>query len=421
MTETLPFKGILYDTGRVKGDDVVSPPYDIITPELKDILYSRSPYNIVRVDFGKDLEGDNDSENRYTRARRYLDDWLTEGVLRESERPSFYLYEVEYTVGNEKRIMRGLFVRVRITELCDGIYPHEATHSKPKADRLNLMRHCNANLSPIFSIYNSQRRRYIDIFEERLSTPPYMTAGDLVGAEHRMWIIDSPDEADLIKEELSNTPIYIADGHHRYETALAYQKEMREKNPSHTGTEPYNYVMMCLVNMVDNGLTILPTHRLVRGLSVTGGEDDFTSEFLNPLEQYFEVNPAAADRDIVAEINRFEHAIGLAIHGARNNFILHYRGKDLSNVPEPLRGLDVTLLHELIFGKLYNVQHIDYEMDPEVTLKKVRDGSYQAAFFLTPTKVEDVERVALACLRMPPKSTYFFPKILTGFVINRLE
>ncbi len=416
MTEILPFRGVLYDTRRVKGEDVVSPPYDVITPELKDALYSKSPYNIVKIDFGKDLQGDNDSENRYTRASKYLKDWLSEGVLKETENPSFYLYEAEYTVGNEKKVMRGLFGRVRITELCDGIYPHEATHSKPKADRLTLMHHCNANLSPIFSIYNSQRRGYLDIFDRCLSTTPYIAATDLLGAEHRMWIIDDPDDVRIIGEELKGNPIYIADGHHRYETALTYQKEMKATHPAHTGSEPYNYVMMYLVNMVDGGLTVLPTHRLVANLADTG-----TSGFLNPLEKFFEIRSIDADRDISAEIAGLEHAIGLAVHGADKHFILLYRGEDLTDVPEPLRELDVTLLHDLIFKKLYNVQGVDYEMDPGVCLSKVRDGRYQAAFFLNPTRVEDVERVALACLRMPPKSTYFFPKILTGFVINRLQ
>ncbi|GBE36240.1 hypothetical protein BMS3Bbin07_00384 [bacterium BMS3Bbin07] len=174
--------------------------------------------------------------------------------------------------------------------------------------------------------------------------------------------------------------------------------------------------MMYLVNMVDGGLTVLPTHRLVANLADTG-----TSGFLNPLEKFFEIRSIDADRDISAEIAGLEHAIGLAVHGADKHFILLYRGEDLTDVPEPLRELDVTLLHDLIFKKLYNVQGVDYEMDPGVCLSKVRDGRYQAAFFLNPTRVEDVERVALACLRMPPKSTYFFPKILTGFVINRLQ
>ncbi len=239
---------------------------------------------------------------------------------------------------------------------------------------------------------------------------------DLTGAEHRMWIIDDPDDVRIIREELKGNSIYIADGHHRYETALTYQKEMKAKNPAHTGAEPYNYVMMYLVNMADGGLTVLPTHRLVRELADTGA-----SGFLNPLEKFFEIRTIDADMDIHSEIAGLEQAIGLAVHGESKHFILLYRGEDLTEVPEPLRGLDVTLLHELIFKKLYNVQGVDYEMDPGVSLSKVRDGSYQAAFFLNPTRVEDVERVALACLRMPPKSTYFFPKILTGFVINRLQ
>ncbi|NOZ24963.1 MAG: DUF1015 domain-containing protein [Nitrospirae bacterium] len=416
MTEILPFRGIVYDTRSVKGEDVVAPPYDVITPELKEELYSKSPYNIVRIDFGKDLPEDSETENRYTRAARHLDEWMKAGILKETERPAFYLYEVTYSVGDERKVMRGLFGRVRITELCDGVYPHEATHSKPKADRLTLMHHCRANLSPIFSIYSSQRRGYLGLFERYLSTPPYMAAADRTGAEHRMWIIDDHDDVRVIEEELRGSPIYIADGHHRYETALAYQKEMKKENPGHTGTEPYNYVMMYLVNIADDGLTVLPTHRLVRELA----EGD-APELLKPLERYFEVRPVDAGRDITAEIAAREHALGVALRGEDRSFILLYRGGDLSGVPGPLRGLDVTLLHELIFKKLYNVQGVDYEMDPRVCLSRVRDGSHQAAFFLNPTRVEDVERVASACLRMPPKSTYFFPKILTGFVINRLQ
>ncbi len=415
MTEVLPFRGILYNTERVRADDVVCPPYDIITPEMKDALYARSPFNIVRIDYGKDLDGDDESENRYTRAGRYLHDWLSEGVLRRTERPAFYLYEVEYTLRKERKVMRGLFASVKLTELCEGVYPHEATHSKPKADRLNVMRHCRANLSPIFSIYNSPRRGYLSVFERLLSTPPLVSATDLWGAEHRMWVIDDPEEMDLIREELSGNPIYIADGHHRYETALAYQAEMRRQNPSHTGTEAYNYTMMYLVNMADDGLSILPTHRLVRV------RDGSTEDLLEPLRGHFDIRTMDEDKDVVAEMKGLEGAIGLVAGGGRERFILLHRGGDLSGVPEPLRGLDVTVLHELIFGKLYNISSIDYEMNTEIILDKLRDGSYQAAFLLNPTKAEDVERVALACLRMPPKSTYFYPKVLTGFVMKDLD
>ncbi len=419
-TEVLPFRGILYNTEKVRGEDVLSPPYDVISPELKDRLYGKSPYNIVRIDFGKDSPGDGDSENRYTRARRHLEEWLSEGILKETEKPAFYLYEARYAVRGEERVMRGVFGRVRITELCKGVFPHEATHSKPKADRLTLMHHCNANTSPIFSIYNSPARGYLDIFERTLSTSPYISAHDLTGALHSMWIIDDPADVEAIEEELRGKRIYIADGHHRYETALAYLDEMRGRNPSHSGSEPYNFVMMYLVNIADGGLEILPTHRLVTTLEPRSR--DFSGRgLLAPLERFFDITTVGAGVDIVSEIAGLDHGIGVALRGRDERFVLRLREADLSDVPEPLRDLDVTLLHELIFKKLYNVEGISYEMDPGACLDKVREGSCQAAFFLNPTRVEDVERVAGACLRMPPKSTYFFPKILTGFVINRLQ
>lgn len=421
MTEVIPFKGILYDTSRVKVDDVVSPPYDIISPKLKDILYLKSPYNIIRIDFGKDYDGDNNSDNRYTRACEYLNDWLVKGILKETERELFYLNEVEYSIAGTKKVMRGLFVRVKLRELCDGIYPHEATYSKPKTDRLNLLRFCCANLSPIFSIFNSPKRKYLDIFREVSSTYPYLVAKDTDDAVHRMWIIDEYDDIEVIKKELKGIAIYIADGHHRYETALTYQKEMREKNPSHTGNEPYNYVMMYLVNIADGGLTILPTHRLIRHIPFEGKRENLSSHILKSLEKLFEIRTIDDRCNIISEIAGLKHAIGLSIHGSQSNFLLIPRVKEFADIPEALRGLDVIVLDKLILKKLLKVNNIEYEMDSDTALNKVRGGTYQASFFLNPTEVYNVEKISLSCLRMPPKSTYFFPKILTGFVINRLE
>lgn len=427
MTETLPFRGILYDTSRVRGDNVVAPPYDIITPEMKEALYSRDTYNIVKIDFGKDMDGDEASTNRYSRAHDYLNEWLYEGILTDADKPAYYLYEVDYSTGGEKKRMRGIFASVKITELCKGIYPHEATHSKPKADRLNLMRYCNANTSPIFSIYTGRGSNKKEIFERTASTPPYMSASDLDGAVHSMWIIDDSDDVEKIREELLGLPIYIADGHHRYETAMAYQSEMQEKNPAHTGDEAYNYVMMYLVDTEDGGLTILPTHRLLKD---DPGEDDSPGGKLDPeksaekllksLKPYFEIMPLDQSKSIVSEISRHDHAIGLAIHGMEKHFLLVHKGGALDEIPEPIRELDVAILHEVVLNKVHTKQKVEYEMDPDLTLRKVRDGEYRAAFFLNPTRTEDVEMVARKCLRMPPKSTYFYPKILTGFVINRL-
>ncbi len=418
MTEVRPFRGIVYDTSRVKSEDVVSPPYDIITPEMKERLYEKSPYNIVRIDFGKDQEGDSEEgENRYTRAKRYLSDWLSEGILKVTQRPAFYLYQVRYRLQGRDLTMRGVFARVKITELCEGVYPHEATHSKPKADRLNLMRYCKANVSPIFSIFNNTEKNYGSVFDRISSGAPYISAKDLDGAEHSMWIVDNEEDMRIISETVNERPIYIADGHHRYETALEYMKEQKRNNPAHTGEEPYNYVMMLLVNISDGGLSILPTHRLVRKIL---SRDD-KADLITPLKRYFEIEMIDEDRDIIKEMAGYDHAIGMTINGYNERYILIPKNIDLSDVEPPLRGLDVTVLHELIFKKIYSVEGVAYEMSPDLVEKEVREGKYKAGFFLNPTKVEDVEKVALECLRMPPKSTYFYPKILTGLVINKLD
>jgi uncharacterized protein (DUF1015 family) len=416
MPEVLPFKGIIYNSEKVKGEEVVSPPYDIITAEMKEELYQKSPYNMVRIDFGKDYEDDNDSNNRYTRAAEYLQEWLKEGILLYTNREAYYLYEVGYSVRGEPRLMRGIFGRVRITELCEGVYPHEATHSKPKTDRLNLLRYCRANLSPIFSIYNKPNMEIKDILKRYTDRPPYMEAIDSDGFKHRMWIIQDEVDVQSIKEMLRDIPIYIADGHHRYETALQYMKERLKTNPSHSGQEPYNYVLMYLVNIADGGLTILPTHRLVKGL---GGLE--TEKLLSPLRRFFDIVTVGTKETVVEIMRHHRGVIGLALRNERNGFLLTYKGGDLSEIKEPLRGLEVTILHELILKKVYNIKEVDFEMDPLVAIRRMEKEGYDGVFFLNPTRVKDVEEVALNCLRMPPKSTYFYPKILTGFVINPLE
>ncbi len=414
MTEVKPFKAILYNNQKVNGDEVVCPPYDIITPEMKDALYEKSPYNVIRIDFGKDLVGDNEKENRYTRAKAFLEGWLKEGILTQSSREAYYLYQVSYRVGNKPVVMTGIFGAVRITELCKGVFPHEATHSKPKADRLNLMKHCRANLSPIFSIYRSPRNSHIGIYRKYTSRPPYLSATDMDGFTHSMWIIDSEEDVRTIKQELSDVEVYIADGHHRYETALEYQRLMQQSNPSHTGEEPYNFVLMYLVNIQMGGLTILPTHRIVKGVQIN------QDELLNSLSELFTVQKISDAKDLCSAISSYNHAIGMAFGNSPEGYILSFSSIDSADIEPPLRSLDVTVLHEIIIKKLIKAEQVVYEMNPELVMEGIRGHKNRIAFFLNPTRVEDVERVAKACLRMPPKATYFYPKILTGFVINRL-
>lgn len=413
MAEIIPFRGILYNVSKVSGEDTVAPPYDIITPEYKEQLYNKSPYNIVRIDFGKELAGDNGSENKYKRASAFFNLWIKEGVLARSNTPGFYAHEIEYEIKGKLKKLSGFFGLVRLEDLGKGnIHPHECTHSKPKADRLNLMRSCKANISPIFSLYNSPGKKASEVIKRVTGREkPYIEAKDTDGAIHRLWIIEDKKNIEAIKNDLKDRAIFIADGHHRYETALEFQKEQSaESREQSAESNPWDYVLMFLANISDEGLTILPAHRLVKGIPE------------NPvkiLSEYFNVEELSLSEKVEDSIAGYEHAIGFYQHNNRKQYILKHKGAGLDDLHPALRGLDVTVLHELIFKKLLKITDIGYEMNIKETMDRVKNGLYDAAFFLNPTKVEDVERVALSDVRMPPKSTYFYPKLLTGLVINK--
>ncbi len=412
MAEVVPFKGVLFNVpqiSKVSGEDLLAPPYDIITPQYKEELYEKSPYNIVRIDFGKELPGDNSNENKYVRARKLLDTWLNDRVLIKSQTPGFYSYEISYKMHGKEQKLRGFLGLVRLEELGKGcIHPHECTHSSPKKDRLDLMRICRANISPIFSLYNSPERKTSAMLSDLNKTSPYIEAKDTDGSVHRLWPIENEVAVDIIKNELHNKHIFIADGHHRYETSLEYQKEMREKEPPADSVKPYDYVLMFLANMSDEGLTILPTHRLVKHLPANS---------LERLSADFEIQKISGNFDITASIAGKRDVFGL-YKGGDSWYKLSYKGAGIPEAAPALKDLDVTILHELVFKKLDIKGDISYEMDVNRCINLVKENNFNAAFFLNPTQVGDVERVALASLRMPPKSTYFYPKLLTGLVLN---
>lgn len=412
MAEVVPFKGVLYNVPRVSkesGGELLAPPYDIIAPEYKEELYQKSPYNVVRIDFGKELSGDDDNTNKYTRATAYLDDWLREGVLTVSDKSCFYSYEISYTIGIEEKKLRGFLGLVRLEELGKGnIHPHEYTHSKPKKDRLNLMRICGANVSPIFSLYRSTEGRTAAVLAGVNGGAPYIEARDPDGSVHRLWEVSDMKAVGELKKELSDKAVFIADGHHRYETALEYQREMRRKEGPSGTPRPYDYVLMFLADMSGEGLTILPTHRLVKNMPL---------DALDLLSNDFEIEEMRNGFDIPEAISGRRDVYGLYT-GGETWYRLSYKGEGIHGVPQALRDLDVTVLHDLIFKQLLDIDSVSYEMDIGKCLQAVRDKAFDAAFFLRPTLVEDVEKVALASLRMPPKSTYFYPKLMTGMVIN---
>lgn len=410
MAKIIPFRGTLYNTSRVAMEDVLAPPYDVITPEYREALYMQSPHNVVRIDFGKELPSDTETENRYTRARRCLDEWVREGVFMRSEKPSFYAYEMEYIVEKRKKRLLGFLALVRLEELGKGsVYPHECTYSKPKQDRLNLMRACEGNISPIFSLYRSSGEDIAGVLSKTSAGKPYIEATDIAGDVHRLWQIDDQDEIKSIQREFEDKAVFIADGHHRYETAFDFSTEMASKESASPG-RPFDHVLMFLANMMDEGITILPTHRLLK---------EVPEDIQGILAQYFEIEPVNNGFDIAGSLSGKQGVFGFFQRGSDTWHLLTYKGGDLSEIHADLRGVDVMILHELVLKKILHTTDIGYEMNVDIALEKVRNGDFDAVFFLNPTRVEDVEKSALSLVRMPPKSTYFYPKLLTGLVINK--
>ncbi|MGB9716269.1 MAG: DUF1015 domain-containing protein [Thermodesulfovibrionales bacterium] len=413
MAEIIPFKGILYNTDKVSIEDVLSPPYDIITHEYREELYRRSPYNIVRIDLGKEFHNDSEEDNKYTRAKKYLEEWLKEGILIIDKRPSFYAYSMSYNIDGKEKNLIGFLALVMLEEFNKGkIHPHECTYSKPKQDRLNLLRICEANTSPIFSLYKSSGTDISSILSEIKTTRPIFQARDSAGAIHRLWQIAEETDLEKIKREIKDKDIFIADGHHRYETALEFQKEMRMKKLNLSGDEPFNYVMMFLANMHDNGITILPTHRLLKKVPSNAKEK---------LSKYFDIETIYSDFDIIKRLSGRKCTFGFYQNIDDGWYLLKCKENALSEIQPSLRQIDVFVLHELILKNILDISDIDYEMDTKKVIERVRSGEYSAAFFLNPTSVEDVEKAASISVRMPPKSTYFYPKLLTGIVINSFK
>jgi uncharacterized protein (DUF1015 family) len=417
MAEIIPFRGVLYNTNKVSIEDVLSPPYDIITQEYREELYRRSPYNIVRIDFGKEFPNDDERDNKYIRAKKFFDDWLEKGILICNEKPSFYAYGMSYKIDGKEKNLIGFLALVKLEDFKKGkIHPHECTYSKPKQDRLNLLRICEANTSPIFSLYKSSDKSISSILTKATMRKPLLEARDSAGAIHMLWQIAEKEELEKIKNEIRDKDIFIADGHHRYETSLEFQKEMMIKKQSalgvFSGDEPFNYVMMFLANMLDNGITILPTHRLLKKIP---------SDAIERLSKYFDIDTVYSDFEITKKMSGRKCVFGFYQNRDDKWYLLKCKKDSLTKIHPYLSGIDVFVLHDLILKNILDISDVDYEMDPKRVLERVKNGEYAGAFFLNPTSVEDVEKAASFSLRMPPKSTYFYPKLLTGIVINSFK
>ncbi|MCX8034140.1 MAG: DUF1015 domain-containing protein [Thermodesulfovibrio sp.] len=402
-----PFKGILYNSKKVKADDVVCPPYDIISDELRDELYRKSPFNIVRIDYGKNDE----SSDKYALAKFFFHKWLKEEILIQDETQCFYGYEVNYRYKNKDKILRGLIALVKLEELGDFVYPHEQTYSKPKADRLNLMRACMANTSLIFTIYRSKEKLTSKILEELENL--YIQAKDLDGNIHSIYKISDETKIKDIIEEFKGKPLFIADGHHRYEVALDFKREMESLYPE-AEDAPWNYVLMFLSNIEDNGYLILPTHRLL--------STPYPVKEVIINSQNFTIKQLDENFTDIEELVENEEPLSFGVYlNDKKWYLIKYIGPSLDYLPEELRNLDVSVLEEAVLKALFPQREICYDINIKKAMKLIDENKCDAIFVLRSTKVEDIERVAFKGIRMPPKSTYFYPKLLTGMIINSLK
>jgi uncharacterized protein (DUF1015 family) len=434
MADIRAFRAYRYDLGRVGTlGDVVAPPYDVIDPALQQALYARSPYNVIRLILNKEEPSDTETENRYTRAARYLREWQQDGILAHDSARSIYVYHQDFEVEGEHFRRRGFLARVRLERFGEGkIFPHEETLPGPKADRLRLFHATAMNLSPIFGLYPDETGAIQSQLDEAVRRALPLEATDHLGVVNRLWPVTDQHVLSTVTGLLGPKPLFIADGHHRYETAVRYLQEKRAAGEVRDTEAAANFVLMMLVGMSDPGLFILPTHRLVSGLP------QLTADRLRAvLAEQFELDTighgeqGARDTWELVQADGSQELLGFGTvddgvwQSAR--FRSPHTLAALAEEHSPAwRSLAVSVLHVLVLGKLIpegvggqpscRYVHLLREVTEDVAAKRC-----QLAVLVPPASMQHVEQIAGNLEKMPPKSTYFYPKLLSGLVFNTLK
>lgn len=424
----VPFRAIRYNLPKIQLAEVATPPYDVISSEEREKFYQKSPYNMVRLDFGKPLPGDSDQDNRYTRAAHDFKEWLGEGILMRDAQPAFYLYEQLFQIEGKQFTRRGLFGLRFLESFGTGkIFPHEKTIAGPKADRLLLMKSCGANFSSIFGIYSDPDRKVSEVLAPLYQRDP-LAHFEQDGVVQRLWMVSEPEVVAKISGLLSEKSIVIADGHHRYETALTYRDWRLAQEPHAPESAPFRYVLMYLADRDES--VVQPTHRVVHN---TPGFDRRKLEAR--LNQVATVTACRADelfQKLVSSVGNFGCRFGVGF--PEDEFLLVEitapdieKIRALEEIPAALRSLDVAVSHKLILEDLLGLSKTE-QTDPHfvefvksraAALEALRDPGVQCVLLMTPPDLAAMERVVQAGLTMPPKTTYFYPKLLTGLVINQ--
>lgn len=430
MAEIKVFRGLRYTEKAGKIEELCCPPYDIINEEERQAFLDKNTNNIIRLELpktpGKDDGGENDA---YDSAGRLLTEWLNRSIVKNDDKPAVYVYEMEFTVSETKHKVKGFISLVKLEEFSKGvILPHEETLSKAKTDRFNLMTATDCNFSQIYSLYMDEDNGVYSIIDKASNAKADAEFTDRDGVCHRLWCIYDEEICGVLSKKMADKKIYIADGHHRYETALNYRNSRRESGKEAGSSD---YVPMMLVNMENDGLIVFPTHRIVRDF------DNYNyNDVIDKCREYFEVTPY---------LNREKSEIGLknAYDSGKKSFVL-FTGdnnytllvlKDngimaelMPNASEYLRSLDVSVLHTLVLERIFGIDKKNMANQKNLTYTRIADEAVSevdgqqadCAFLLNPTRVGEIRDVALAGEKMPQKSTYFYPKLTTGLVMNQI-
>jgi uncharacterized protein (DUF1015 family) len=434
MAEIVPFKALRYDPDQVKLENVLTQPYDKITPEMQARYYELSQHNLVRIILGRGGETDNTAFNVYTRAREYLHDWRSGGILKQDSAPSIYLYSQTFNVPGTRDLAerRGLIALGRIHDYSDRVvFRHEQTLSRPRADRLNLLRATKAHFGQIFMLYSDPEAAVENLLEKKTEDEPEISVLDEYEVLHRVWRISDPAVIAAAEERMREKRLLIADGHHRYETSLAYRDERRAEGGLKDANAAHEFVMMTLIRMESRGLVILPTHRIVHGLPTFDRENMLAS-----AKRFFDIDridlrtESRSATTLLGEVG--ENGTAFVAVTRQGPYLMKARTRAiqeaLTAVSERQRELDVIQLHKILLERILgiseeairNQEHVKYERDAFEAISWVRQGA-NVAFLMNPARIDQVREIAFAGEVLPQKSTDFFPKLLSGLTIYALE
>lgn len=436
MVVIKPFKGIVYNKNKIKDlDKVMSPPYDIISKKIQEELYQNHQQNFVRLILGKQFETDSKEDNRYTRAEKLYKEWLKQSYLNQMDKSSLFPYQITYELDGKQKKMNGFFTLLQLDKDYNLVKAHERTLSKPKEDRLNLMRATHSNLEPIQLLYIDPDNTVQQLINEHISHDPLISVKGYDNFTHELWAISEGVTISKITDFLSDKNLFIADGHHRYQTAINYAEEQKEKTNNTSDDAPFNYRMVILVNIYDKGLEILPTHRLIHM-----PESIDVKKVIAEMEKYFEIEKFTITSSVV--IDEIVHEIKTRIHNQKeqcfawcfkdayytfklqDHTIMNTLASDRSEI---WKNLDVSILHKILIEYGLKItqetleDHIKYTRDDNEAIDLLRQGEFDSSIIMNATKIEELKAIADGGEHMPQKSTYFLPKMLSGLVMYNMD